>query len=155
MKLPNQDYKVIRHSRPFASNSDKSYGKLTVTIWFKGLSDDKDYKTHIVKGHDNELHWSTVMAQLDTKPTVRFDPGKMKPGLIIDADSVPHISSTIKPALVASAAVPAIFSEQPAVAEPLTPDELRGFKAFVQHVEAYLANPALLEDARQAIQEQT
>lgn len=153
MKLPNQDYKVIRSSKPYASNSDKSYGKLTVTIWFKGASDDKDYKTHIVKGHDNESHWSSVLGQVDTKPTVRFDPGKMKPGNIIDADSVPHIVNTAKPAPIVSAPVPDIFSEEPQP-QPLTEDELRGFRHFVQHVEAYLANPELLEVARQAIQEQ-
>jgi hypothetical protein len=153
MKLPNQDYKVIRSSKPYSSNSDKSYGKLTVTIWFKGVSDLKDYKTHIVKGHDNESNWSAVMGQIDSKPTVRFDPGKMKPGNIIDADSVPHIVSTqqtSKPTVALP--VPDIFSEEPQQ-PPLTPEELRGFKAFVQHVEAYLANPELLETARQAIGE--
>jgi hypothetical protein len=153
MKLPNQDYKVIRSSKPYSSSSDKSYGKLTVTIWFKGLSDDKDYKTHIVKGHDNEFNWSTVMGQIDSKPTVRFDPGKMKPGNIIDADSVPYIVSTANTAPVKTAPTPDIFSEQPAEPTPLSAEELRGFKTFVQHVEAYLANPELLETARQAIGE--
>ena len=153
MKLPNQDYKVIRSSKPYSSNSDKSFGKLTVTIWFKGVSDDKDYKTHIVKGHVNETNWSTVLGQIDTKPTVRFDPGKMKPGNIIDADSVPHIVSTVKTAPIVTAAVPDIFSEEPTL-EPLTEDELRGFRHFIQHVEAYLANPELLEVARHALKEQ-
>jgi len=153
VKLPNQDYKVLRASKPYSSSSDKSYGKLTVTIWFKGVSDGKDYKTHIVKGHDNEANWSSVLGQIDTKPTVRFDPGKMKPGDIIDADSVPYIVSTVKPAPIVSAPVPDIFTEEPAL-QPLTEDELRGFKMFIQHVEAYLANPELLETARQALQEQ-
>lgn len=150
MKLPNQNYQVIRSSKPYASNSDRSYGKLTVTIWFKGELDNKDYKTHIVKGHVNESNWSTVMGLSGSKPTVRFDPGKMKPGLIIDADSVPHIVNTGQPAPEPKAVpVPDIFSSEPA----LTADELRGFRQFVQHVEAYLANPELLDTARELIKE--
>ena len=151
MKLPNQDYKVIRHSNPFTSTRGKSEGKLTITIWFKGQSDRQDYKTHIVKGHENEIDWSTVMSQLDTKPTVRFDQGKMLTGNIINADSVPHIVSNM-----ASGPELDIFNKEPEPAKPtpLTPDELRGCKAFVQHVEAYIDNPTLLEDARKAIQEQ-
>lgn len=150
MKLPNQDYKVIRHTRPFTSQSDKSYGKLTVTVFFKGSQDDKEYKTHIVSGMKNETQWSNVLGQVDTKPTVRFDPGKLSSNNIIDADSRPYIvptAQTSKP-LVAHP-TPDIFTEEP----PLTEAELRGFKMFIQHVEAYLDNPDLLAVARAALKE--
>lgn len=150
MKLPNQDYKVIRHTKPFTSQSEKSYGKLTITVFFKGSQDDKEYKTHIVSGMKNEAQWSNVLGQIDTKPTVRFDPGKLSSGNIIDADSMPYIVATQQTVKPATQHTPDIFSEE----APLTPDELRGFKMFIQHVEAYLANPELLEVARVAVKDQ-
>jgi len=151
MKLPNQDYKVIRHTKPFASQSDKSYGKLTITVFFKGSQDDKEYKTHIVSGMKNAAQWSNVLGQIDSKPTVRFDPGKLSSSNIIDADSMPYIVTTaVTPKPAAAQPTPDIFSDEP----PLTKDELRGFKMFVQHVEAFLENPDLLEAARQAIKDQ-
>jgi len=157
MKLPNQDYRVIRHSKPYASNSDKSYGQMTVTVFFKGSSDDKDYKTHIVKGMKNESQWSNVIGQLDTRPVVRFEPGRLSSPGIIDADSTPVIvgkSPATKPTPASiPAPTPDIFVDEPNL-NALNEQEIKNLCAFILNVETYLANPELLEEARQVLARQ-
>ena len=155
MKLPNQDYHVIRHSKPYSSTSDRSPGQMTVTIWFKGRDDNANYKTHIVKGMKNKSQWSTVMDQLDAKPVVHFESGRLSSEGIIDADSTPIIVGTKSTSVILTPPpVPDIFSEELTPPQPLTADEIRGFRHFIQHVEAYLNDPSLLDTAYDAVKEQ-
>jgi hypothetical protein len=127
------------------SKVKKTEGRAMLTITLKNEITKKRYITYVVDGHKNVRNWDDVFeGGIGTKLT--FNGLERISGNIIDADCVPHV---VKP-IVDVVTTPDIFSDEP----PLTEDELRGFKMFIQHVEAYLANPDLLEVARKAVSEQ-
>lgn len=130
------------------SRVKKTEGRDMLTITLKNEITKKRYITYVIDGHKNVRNWDDVIgAGISTKIT--FKGIERISGNIIDADCVPHIVNATAPTQT-----PDIFGEPEPVEAPLTEEELRGFKHFVQHVEAYLANPELLEVARQAIKEQ-
>lgn len=130
------------------SKVKKTEGRDMLTITLKNEITKKRYITYVVDGHKNVRNWDDVIeGGISTKIT--FKGIERISGNIIDADCVPHVVKTIT-----ATATPDIFAEAQQEEPALTADELRGFKMFVQHVEAYLANPDLLEVARQAIKEQ-
>lgn len=128
------------------SKVKKTEGRDMLTITLKNEITKKRYITYVVDGHKNVRNWDEVFdGGVGSKIT--FNGLERISGNIIDADCKAYVVQPIQ-----TKTTPDIFSEEPQL-QPLTEDELRGFKMFVQHVEAYLDNPGLLEAARQALKE--
>jgi hypothetical protein len=126
------------------SKVKKTEGRAMLTITLKNEITKKRHLTYVIDGHKNVRNWDDVY-NAGIGARVTFNGLERISGNIIDADCVPEVIVT-----ATARATPDVFNSEPG----LTAEELRGFKQFVQHVEAYLANPELLETARQAIQEQ-
>ncbi len=125
------------------SKVKKTEGRAMLTITLKNEITKKRYLTYVIDGHKNVRNWDDVY-NAGIGARVTFKGLERISGNIIDADCVPEVIVT-----ATARVTPEVFNTEPS----LTAEELRGFKQFVQHVEAYLANPELLETARQAIKE--